>query len=308
MSQNQQSSLSHLESLFQAFQESPFKVAPEKEAELVKIRDKHGLSIELDERDKDWLFEVRPLFGLNRITVSLRSLERLWSVCYAYTAISSELLKYEGDFNFFEPSDAYSTAFKLLDWVAQYHLEEVEQPWPDDLPNPRSKSHLEYVGLADHYFLMTSGRILLHEIAHVELSHTTEVAESSACPIQEELEADDWADSWMLSDWSTYKDDKRVFIGRNMGIGFCHAITLYFGSKNASPSTTHPNPINRLVNFTNQHLPPGRPIDKLPEHSSCGLLLVVISHLLMEKGVKPDFGNLERTYSEVFSDMKQYFN
>lgn len=300
--------MSNLDSLIEAFRAAPFKVAPERAEELEAIRQKHDISIDLDDREKDWIFEVRPLFGLNKITISLRSLERLWTVCYAYTAITNELLKHEGEFDSFDPREEYSASFKALAWVAQDRLEEIEQPWPDDLPNPRAKEKLQYVELADHYFLMTAGRILLHEIAHVELSHTTNPDESSGRLIAEELEADNWADDWMLGQWAKYKDDKNVFVGRSMGIGFCHAITLYFGSTAVSPSTTHPNPIERLNNFVDRHLPQGYPVEKLAEHTSCGLLLIVISHLLFKKGIEPNFGNLERSYSEVFSGMKQHFN
>lgn len=300
--------MTNLAPLFKAFQASPFKVAPERGGELEKIRVKHEVTIELDDREKDWIFEARPLFGLNKIAVSSRSLERLWSVCYAYTAITAELQQYEGEFSSYVPTREYALAFKVLDWVAQNKLEDIESPWPDHLPNPRDKSEFKYGEAADHYFLMTAGRILLHEIAHIKHPHTTDMDASSEQLIQEELEADDWADNWILEDWKSYKEDSKVFIGRCMGIAFCHAIVLYFGSKNPIPSATHPNPIDRLVNFVDKHLPPGKPTDKIPQHAPCGMLLVVISHLLMTEGIEPDFENLGESYSEVFKRVRGHFN
>jgi|GEM_PF-3277109 len=300
--------MTNLKPLFEAFQASPFKVAPERENELEEIRDSRGIRIELDDYQKDWIFEARSFFGVNRIAFSTRSLERLWSVCYAYTAITTELQQYKGDFNSFTPTHEYELAFKVLDWVAQNRLEDIECSWPDHLPNPNNTSAFKYREAADHYFLMTAGRILLHEIAHIEQPHTTDVNASSEILILEELDADNWADNWMLGNWKSYKDEPKVFIGRCMGIAFCHAIVLYFGSKNPTPSKTHPNPIDRLINFIDKHMPSGKPTDKLPEHAPCAMLLVVISHLLMSEGIEAKFGNLDRSYSEVFSDVKQYFN
>lgn len=308
MSKSDPIKTSNLESLFRAFSAAPFKVAPEREEELVNIRDKHNISIELDDNEKNWIFEARPLFGLNRITVSTRSLERLWSVCYAYTSITTELQQYQGEFSSFVPPQEYALAFQALDWVSQNSLEDIELPWPDHLPNPRTKSSFKYSEAADHYFLMTAGRILLHEIAHIEHSHATDVNATSEQLIQEELEADDWADQWMLGDWKSYKEDPKVFIGRCMGIAFCHAIVLYFGSRKATPSVTHPNPIDRLVNFVDNHIPSGKPTDRLPEHAPCGMLVIIISHLLMSEGIERDLDDMEKPYTEVFKRFRRYFN
>ena len=93
-----------------------------------------------------------------------------------------------------------------------------------------------------------------------------------------------------------------------MGVAFCHAITLFFGSRLEDVSKTHPNPIDRLVRFVERKMPPGKPTDKRIEHAPCAILLVVIGKLVLEKGQVPDFGNLEEPYENLFLRFREYFN
>ncbi len=173
---------------------------------MVHLRDKYGIRIQLKADAKDWLFEEFRIFELNRIFVGLRSLERLWAYCYAYTAITTELQKAGGAFAAIENPAEYQLAFKLLDWASQEKLADREGEWPDMLPDPSHAGGLEHVKAANHFFLMTSGRLLLHEFAHTVLEHHTAQGTSPEILKREEFEAD----AWMLDKWRAYKAGLRV--------------------------------------------------------------------------------------------------
>src|SRR6266481_5967157 len=87
---------SKLRPLMAAFQSAPFHVAPEREKAMEQLVAKYAVRIQLKADPKDWLFEEFRIFELNRIFVGLRSLERLWAYCYAYTTITTELQKAGG--------------------------------------------------------------------------------------------------------------------------------------------------------------------------------------------------------------------
>ena len=130
---------SKLRPLMAAFTASPFHVAPERAAEMAQLRDKYGIRIQLKADAKDWLFEEFRIFELNRIFIGLRSLERLWAYCYAYTAITTELQKAGGEFSNIENQAEYQLAFNLLDWASQERLEDREGEWPNTLQTHRNQ-------------------------------------------------------------------------------------------------------------------------------------------------------------------------
>jgi len=298
---------SQLWSLMAAFQSSPFHVAPEREAEMIHLRDKYGIRIQLKADAKDWLFEEFRIFELNRIFVGLRSLERLWAYCYACTAITTELQKAGGAVAAIENPAEYQLAFKLLDWASQEKLADREGEWPDLLPDPSHAGGLEHVEAANHFFVMTAGRLLLHEFAHTVLPHHTEQGTPPEILKREEIEADAWADAWMLDKWRDYKTDEKVFIGRCMGIAFAHAPSLIFGIDRQAASESHPSPIQRIVSFIDRHLPGGNPSDKRLVDLPCAFLLVIAGHLLFTKQKQFQWQPLPPTYKELFTRFEPYF-
>jgi hypothetical protein len=298
---------SKLKPLMAAFQSSPFRVAPERESDMVGLRDKYDIRVHLKANANDWLFEGFRIFELNRIFIGLRSIERLWAYCYAYTTITLELKKAHGDFKAIDNRPEFELAFKLLDWAGQRTLEDVEGGWPDALPDPSEGGSMEYVEPANHFFLMTSGRLLLHEIAHTVLGHHTEQDASSEILMREEFEADAWADDWMLGKWSSYDSDERIFIGRCMGIAFAHAPCLLFGIKRKESSASHPNPVHRIQAFIERYLPNGVPSDKRSIDQPCAFLLVIFGHLLHTHNKPFQCDPLPSSYNELFERFRPYF-
>lgn len=299
---------SKLKTLMAAFQSSPFLVAPERESEMVLLRDKYDIRVHMKANAEDWLFEGFRIFELNRIFIGLRSIERLWAYCYAYTAITTELQKARGVFSLIDNKSEFDLAFQLLDWAAQRNLQDIECDWPNALPDPTAVDSMEHVKAANHFFVMTSGRLLLHEIAHVVLGHHTEQETPPETLIREEFEADAWADDWMLGSWKAYNTNENVFIGRCLGIAFAHAPCLLFGIKKKTASDSHPNPVQRIKAFIDKHLPNGVPSAKRNIDLPCGFLLVIFGHLLFTHNKPFQCDPLPSSYKELFARFEPYFN
>jgi hypothetical protein len=298
---------SKLSPLMDSFQASPFKVAPERKAEMVALYNKHKIRIDLDGDAKDWLFDELHIYDLKFIRIGLRSLERLWAYCYAYTTIITEVQVAGFKFTDIVHREEFHLALQLLEWANQVKLEDRDGGWPHTLPDPSHENGLEHVRAANHFFLMTSGRLLLHEFAHTVLEHHTAPDTPPEILKQEEIDADTWADEWMLDKWRDYKPDEKVFIGRCMGIAFAHAPSLIFGFGRQAPSDSHPSPIHRIVSFVERYLPGGNPGDKRRVDLPCAFLLMIIAHLLFKNDQDYKLPLLPPTYSELFMQFETYF-
>lgn len=176
----------------------------------------------------------------------------------------------------------------------------------DQLVDP-SHTSLEHVETANHIFLMTSGRLLLHEFAHAVCNHSTSADTPSETRKKEELAADAWADSWMLSRWKEFNGAEEVFTGRCMGIAFAHAPSLIFGIDRENESETHPPPMQRILSFIDGWVPNGKPSDKGPIDVPCAFLLVIAGHLLWEKQRPFGWDPLPGTYHQLFKRFEPYF-
>jgi hypothetical protein len=297
---------SKLAPLMEAFQSAPFHVAPERSDELVALYKKYDIRIRLRADAKDWLFEE---FRLGkRILVGLRTLERLWAYCYGYNTIITELQKAGvGGVEAMQNQEGYQLAFQLLNWASQKNLEDIEGDWPTFLPSPLLTEELEHVKTANHFFLMMSGRLLLHEFAHTILNHNNAPGTPPAFLEQEELDADSWADRWILDRWKDYKTDEKVFIGRCLGIAFAHAPTLILGldAKNVSPS--HPSPIERILAFVRNYFDNADPTHKRAVDLPCAFLMMIASQLVFMKHGTAPVEPIPRTYRELFLRFSSYF-
>jgi hypothetical protein len=295
-----------IQPLMEAFRLSPFHVAPERKTDMVRLLEKHGIGIHLKPDAKDWLFEEFRM--AKRIFVGLRTLERLWAYCYAYTTITTELQKAGGGSAGIENKSEYELALHLLEWASQKTIAHIEEPWPDELPDPTLAHGLEHVEAANHFFLMTSGRLLLHEFAHTICGHSNAQGTPAETLKREEFEADAWADAWMLEKWSEYKTNEKVFIGRCMGIAFAHAPTLIFGIDKQTVSQSHPNSIQRIIAFIDRYLPNGNPSDKRLVDLPCAFLLVIAGHILFTKQKPIEWHPLPGRYHDLFARFEPYFH
>jgi Peptidase U49 len=297
---------SKLRPLMKAFQSAPFNVAPERDKELLVLRDKYDIRIYLKADAEDWLFQE---FRLGkRIFVGLRTLERLWAYCYGYNTIVTELQKAAlAGVEQLQNQGEYKLAFYLLDWASQKKLADIEGDWPDLLPDPSLVDELEHVKTANHIFLMMSGRLLLHELAHTVLGHSNAPDTPPDVLKREEFEADAWADNWMLEKWKDYKSDEKVFIGRCLGIAFANAPPLILGLDAKSPSASHPSPIERIVDFAERNSLNGNPNDQRPIDFPCAFLTTIAAHLVFMRHKTAPVMPIPKTYKEWFRRFASYF-
>ncbi len=297
---------SKLRPLIEPFKAAAFSVAPEREDELVQLREKHGIGIYLKADAEDWLFQE---FRMGkRIFVGLRTLERLWAYCYGYNTILTELQTAgpEG-FSAIRNPEEYQLAFHVLKWASQKTLADKEGPWPPFLPEPSMTAELKHVETANHLFVAMSGRLILHELAHAILNHNTAPETPAEVLKAEELEADAWADDWIFSKWESYKSDDKVFIRRGLGIAFAHAPTLILGLNAKTSSDSHPSPIERILHFVDRHLPGGNPHDKRRIDFPAVFLVGIASHLVFTTGTEPPVHPIPTSYHEWLLRFAPFF-
>lgn len=283
--------------LFEAFRSSPFAAAPERASELSQIVNRAGMCMRPDPRAESWRFEAIPTLG-KRIFVGTRTLERLWAYSYGFTTIitQNQLQAQQGASDVPNP-DEYLLAFYAVNWADQEKREDIEGPWPDCLPDPRMTAELEHVYAANEVFLMTAGRILLHEIAHVVFA---DAGTSSDDPKEEEFRADEWADNWMLNQWKSYGTDERIFIKRCLGIALAHAPAIRLGVQPERPSVTHPSPIARVVQFFDR-IPTGLPTANRRTDFPAAFLWMILLKTLIDKKVITAQPEVPSSYHEAFN-------
>lgn len=296
--------LPQMQFLVDVFRESPFRAAPERADELKQIVDNLDIMVRFDERAEDWMFEALPRMG-NRIKIGTRTFERLWAMSYGYSTLITEMQK-AGSASFKDiPNQAeYLAALSLIRWARQSERDEIEDPWPADLPDPRDAGSLEHGHTATQLFLMCAGRILLHEIAHLVFAQEQRVFTSS---IEEELAADAWADAWMLGRWRDYKADQNVFIVRSLGIINCHipAFVIAFAPKEAS--LTHPTPVERVRAFSAAYMTGARPCERRHIDFPLAWLWLVILEILSHHKVPVTYPPDDADYDAVLAHYASHF-
>jgi hypothetical protein len=289
--------------LFDALCSSPFAAAPERGDELKALVSRSGICAHPDPLTECWKFEAIPTLG-KRIFVGNRTLERLWAYCYGYSTIITESQKAgAADLTRTNNQDEYLLAFAAVTWAHQQKAEHIEGAWPNWLPDPRMTATLEHVHAANEIFLMTAGRILLHEIAHVVFA---DAGTSSADPRHEEFRADEWADRWMLDDWMTYGGDERIFIKRCLGIACSHAPSLVLGLHPAKPSKSHPPPVRRINLFLNR-VRTGIPSAKRRRDFPAAFLWMIYLKALVDEKVIQEAVPLPNSYHEAFAHYAEHF-
>tara|TARA_B110001469_G_scaffold90562_1_gene85995 strand:+ start:267 stop:911 length:645 start_codon:yes stop_codon:yes gene_type:complete len=205
-----------------------------------------------------------------------------------------------------------AVAARLLNWARSVDLEGSNQQWPEELPMPRVNDD-RYVKTATHFFLMSSARTLLHEIAHSHKGHNTDPVEEGdeilyAQKRKEELEADLWADEWIFSKWRDYKDDDKVFIGRSLGVAASLLPIAHFDLENDNPLKEHPPVLDRLLQFMDRFLPDVA-VDAEDDLGYHAARFLVMSIALNVADIDPDFQlePMPAKYIEFIDRFRPYF-
>lgn len=287
--------------LLKSFARAAFAIAPEREQELDRLVTERRLRIWLDATTD--LFDVNISELLQRINVPLSALERLWAYAYCYSLFFDlSQPETQGQVIDLRASDETERARRLMVWANAGEVTGKSEKWPDKTPRPDQTEPDERLKPANQIFLMMSGFVLLHEVAHLVLGHCRQMPSSRDESIEHELAADRWAADWILGRWQEYKNDEAVFIQRTVGIAFALAaiggIELYVPRPELP---THPNAAARLLDFLDRWVPQGSE-SILPRRQAAWKVAPSVLHIhLMKLGKVPE---LEANYA-TFRDYLQ---
>jgi hypothetical protein len=138
------------------------------------------------------------------------------------------------------PGSPGNQALRLVN-ASKELIRDPHYRWPAALPvpdaHPSAGQHLWYV---NQLFLAATSWVLLHEVAHVHLSH--EQTTTSEIRVRQEFEADDWATRWILE--KAPEDLRREF--RSLG---CATGLAWVGlvDEVRRGGTQHPHASQRLT-------------------------------------------------------------
>jgi hypothetical protein len=268
--------------LLKSFARAASAIAPEREQELDRLVTERRLRIWLDATTD--LFDVNISELLQRINVPLSALERLWAYAYCYSLFFDlSQPETQGRVIDLRASDETERARRLMVWANAAEVTGKSEKWPDNTPRPDQAEPDERLKPANQIFLMMSGFVLLHEVAHLALGHCQQTPSSRHESIEHEFAADRWAADWILGRWQEYKNDEAVFIQRTVGISFALAaiggIELYIPKNEAH---THPNAAARLLDFLDRWVPQ-EPGPSLPRRQAAWKVAPSVLHVHLLK-------------------------
>lgn len=169
---------------------SPYRIAPEKEAQLapflkntrtvLTITPGPGFTAEVD------VTTTTP----HQLSLSVPALELLWTAAHAYVVIFDEYRKALEEHKEFLDVGALARtreAFTLYDWALRNCEDKSCYEWPNPVLRPRKDvPPLSDIQVANEVFLTAVAWIILHEVGHLHLGHSRITVRSRS----EEQEAD----------------------------------------------------------------------------------------------------------------------
>lgn len=220
---------------------SPYRIAPEREAELGRIVEDLGLTISIGE-GKSFDFWVGT--ESKEITTNIATLEFFWASAHAHVVLFDEYGKAQkdGDEQFDTGrNQRCKNALELLGWAVTNLNSNGDAIWPSHLPMPEDESEF---GSDSHatteIFLCGVAWIIHHEIAHIRRGHTHLHTSRSQ---DEEIEADRDATEWVLGQSSIAAESQK----RTLGIAT--AILSMMGIENGREfrvEDSHPESFKRI--------------------------------------------------------------
>lgn len=144
-------------------------------------------------------FAMKALVDSSEIWAPYSGLMSLWAATRAVVLIGAEAMKAtrRGEASLDnQPSTPAAQAARLLE-ASKSFIRNPLANWPGDLPKPNGhalEGSLDWH--VNNVFLSACGWILLHEVAHMHLSHEPDTSPDRLK--EQEREADGWATSWIL--------------------------------------------------------------------------------------------------------------
>jgi len=251
--------------LDQYISQAPFRVAPEKAAQLNKMVGRIQLVFE----DLDGTFRIDTVPG-HFVRASVGALHLLRCASYIYWLLYEGYIdaQKKGALEFRASGNPVLTeGIRLYEWALNAVSSGTVEAWPEGAPRPEAApTPNSAIHVACEIFLVAVAWYLLHEIGHVTLKHPAEPLGPTAK--QEEYEADYFATDWVLSGVT----ESTVVLKRALGIAVANVVLLTTDLLRGSfDSDTHPPSYDRL----HRNLRRGPLTDEHPVHAFADVLLMV---------------------------------
>jgi hypothetical protein len=227
---------------------SLINVVPERREETK--RSLAGVSLVI-QNDREWVAHYSYTPDDPKIRISIRTVETLWCLAYAYVVLLDEVFAKRAPDDR-TPADLNNPplvkdAMGLLRWALQDWLDAQQEPLPEHLMPKRLPRQLgSSAAVADELCLCAVAFILHHELAHHRLKHGSHgIPKEAADSIDMERDADLEAVDWILSG---VDPDSRFFTKRAAGIAVALVGMTGRGVHSGKQdSKTHPRNFDRLL-------------------------------------------------------------
>lgn len=236
-----------------------FNLAPERNDDLERLRDKYDITVGIDDTEHAFYFVTLP--DEREIHLSLAALERLWAYAFAYAnvieATARNMSEGKTDVRL-DASVEQVRAMQLLSWAHAAEVSRTRPDWPQELPQPQLDAPSGSLhDIANNLFLDMLGFILLHETAHIVLRHAGDDGRPDDELVADESAADEWAYAWCLgTPESPRKIEALEYTRRAFGIVLALTVIASFEVyTRRHDSRTHPDSPDRLRRFLAAYLP-----------------------------------------------------
>ena len=266
---------------------SPFNIAPEHTDYLVNLRNSRNIEIEMIDKPG---FSIDVVVDTKLVRLPVPALEYLWACGHFLWVTTQEYqaAQMRGETQLdFDRNARLITAETLFEWAKQNIKTPNINPWPIDLPSPKSfpKKHSD-IHVANELFLSAIAWIIHHELAHVAFQHSGFVS------VLEEKQADVEATHRILAalDKSDPKLRKRAF-----GIAVALLCIQSLDAEMPRPTIeTHPHAYERIWHCFERYT--------IGDREDIEAFLVVgLLALFYKTGIIPNVeGN---SFSKILSDM-----
>ena len=253
------------------FCEAIKEVVPERKDEINELITKHSLCFKAVEDNPNIKFRVQ---SDGNITIHTQALTRFWAHTYAYIALydCKQNVGWQNKIDI-ESDKVAAEAAILLKWAVNLdvikldtHFEfDINASYPEVSIRPFEIIHGNPISdCARDITVFGLGYILLHEIAHLELKHSSDTNTNRDIAIRQEYEADMWAAHFVMEYIDGYLNEKYpgdIFAHKNvrdkrmLSITACNnwlvKTECYDG---ISQSQSHPPMFERLSRIIDEYI------------------------------------------------------
>ncbi|MDA3821683.1 MAG: phage exclusion protein Lit family protein [Bacteroidales bacterium] len=275
------------------------KIAPEKENECAKYRDRYGISIDLIDDNE---FSIRVNLSSKTIILPFASLEYLWvfaNYCWILTQEYAAAQR-NGAKEFDCVGNArLRNSHELLGWSKNNLSTTGLKKWPSGFPAPvRNPEYCSDTHVANELFLCSLGWMVHHEMGHIILQHAPL---ATALSEQEEKDADRHATDWLLSGLEeNVPMMKKRAVGIAVGVLCLQSLEV---NTNSCLRNTHPNAHDRIFDCLSEYKVGNEEVVE-------AFAIVVMQYLFHEKGIMAniDVDSFESILGELLFDVSRSKN